>query len=870
MRIIKPAALGLLTRPFEFRREFHLGAAVLSFMPISEQPALLAETAMWAFLAENLPPEMTLDTAMPKHGAEFVAIASAFAPGGEPVTALRAGIMLGGRAKTLHIFGDRTWDGERASDPEFFSAMPIAWNRAYGGKDFAANPLGLGADAGMATPERPVKLPNIASPASGGGGVTDPAGFAAIDLTWPQRAKLCGTHDDVWLKQHFPGFADDIDWRFFNIAPVDQQFNEPLAGNEPYAFKNLHPERKLITGQLPGIAPRLFATREGHNNFEEIPLGLTTVWFFPASLRMVLVHHGRIPVAEEDASDIAHLVVGADNLGARRPASAFHEVMRMRTEKSPSSGAHALNDALLVPGEWLVPDPTIEAEKKQLMGEGIVLSRMRPRMEREHAKMRADLVEKGFDPDKVMPPLPPDEPPPTLEEIPALQEKLLLQAKEREVKQQAELAQAEDKLAPMLEAQGKSVEEMRAKRTQKPKGPPTFNAAATRAELAAAVARFHGIGAEAADLQAKLDDPETQAQWEKAEIDGREAYRQIAHQQDRPDALPEHANEKLRGLIANPAAARAAYNFAGADLRGCDFRNADLSGICLDGANLAGCNFSGARLTRAVLAHADLQECRFDGADLAGANLGGADLHGAVLRKAVLTKAVLAGADFTGADLAGADLEGADVAEMKITMGRFRQVNGGALKVMKMSLAGWDAVGARLDKAVFIDVNLMNANLSFASLAGASFIGCRMQGVNFSGANLAGAKFVNKCEASAVQFSGANLTSAMIRETDLHGSDFTSADLTDADFSKTNLSWTRLHRICAIRARFTAANMAGADARMANFMNADLARADMRGANLDDANMYEANLARVKLDQETRYARMQMTRARTLPYWEPA
>jgi uncharacterized protein YjbI with pentapeptide repeats len=778
--------------------------------------------------------------------------------------------MLGGRVKTLNITGDRLWDGQRASPPEFFSAMPIAWDRSYGGKGFAPNPLGLGADANMATHERPVKLPNIADPAPGEAGPRRAAGFAAIDLMWPQRAKLCGTHDEVWLKQDFPGFPRDIDWRFFNIAPADQQFAAPLAGNEPYAFENLHPERRLITGQLPGIAPRLFATREGGNDFEEIPLNLTTVWFFPETLRMVLVHHGRVAVAEEDASDIAHLVVGADPLGAKRPAGAFHEVMRLRTEKSKTAGAHAMNDAMLVPAAWLVPDPAIAAQKQLLMGEGIMLGRMRPRLEREHAKMRAALIEKGLDPDKAMQPLPAEEPPPSLEAMPAMLETMQEQAKAHEAKLREELAKAEEELAPLLASQGISIEEMRAKRTQKPKGPPSFSAAAMRAELEAAVARFQGIGAEAAELAAQLADPDTQARWKKAEADLREAYRMIGHHQDRPDPLPAQANEALRGLMADPAAARDQYNFAGADLRGCDFRNADLSGICLDGANLAGCDFSGAILRNAMLAHADLQECRFDNADLAGANLGRADLRGAALRQAVLTKAVLAGADLTGANLAGADIAGADVEGMYIAVARFRQINGGALKVMKMSLAGWDAAGARLDKALFLDVNLMNADLSFASLAGASFIGCKMQGINFSGANLAGARFVNQCEVTGVQFSGAMLTRAMLRDIDLRGSDFSGAELTDADLSKANLARTRLHRICAIRTRFTAADMTAADARFANFMNADLARADLRGANLDDANMYEANLARMKLDQATSRARMRMTRARTLPHWEPA
>ena len=95
VRIIKPQAMGLLTRPFEFRREFWLGLAAVTFVPIGETPALLPETAMWTFLVEELPPDQPLDAVIPKASAEFLAVAHGCAPGGAPAPLVSVGIQLG-------------------------------------------------------------------------------------------------------------------------------------------------------------------------------------------------------------------------------------------------------------------------------------------------------------------------------------------------------------------------------------------------------------------------------------------------------------------------------------------------------------------------------------------------------------------------------------------------------------------------------------------------------------------------------------------------------------------------------------------------------------------------------------------------------
>jgi uncharacterized protein YjbI with pentapeptide repeats len=861
MRVIKPMALGVLSRPFEFRRQFSLGIAVLAFMPMTDEPKLLAETAMWGFLSENLPKDTPVDAGIPKRYGEFLLAGAAHAPGGQKVTSLRVGAQLGGLTKTLHVLGDRFWDGNAASPPAPFSTMPITWDRAYGGPSEPANPLGMGADMRGASPSAPAILPNISYGASG----ARPAGFGAIDLTWLQRVSLAGTHGDLWLKEDFPGFARDIDWRFFNTAPADQQFDGALTGTESYAFENLHPERKLITGRLPGIAPRAFISRKGVAGIEEVPLNLTTVWFFPNQLRMVLVHHGAVQAAEEDASDIEHLLAGADPADQKRSAGAFAEVMALRLEKGTAGAVRALDDGLLVPRDWVVPDPALEAQKQALGGDDIVLGRIRPTLERQHAEARAKLVAKGLDPDKHLPALPPEEKTPSLEELPEFVKKKQDEAAAAQAAKDEKRAAQEKK----MQEKGIDVAAEKAKAEKKPKGPPSFSAAGMRAKLEQDAAALRAKGILPALIDQTLADPETAEMWETAQTALREAYRRMAHKQDKADPASAARSEEVKSWITGKAApppGADVYDLHGVDLAWQNMAGKTLANICLDGANLLAANLSRARLGKSVLAHANLQLCRFDGADLTEASLGAATAPAASFRGAKIQRAILADADLREAVFEDADLEGADLTGANLAKATLNNARAPGLTLIKMQLQGLQAIKTIFDKSTFIEVDFSGADFSLASFAGVSFIGCNFTGVNFSHANLAKACFVENCIIEAAQFSGANLAGANFRASRMANCEFTRAVLTGADFSGADMTGALLGRVNATGGRFTAANLVGASLNHGNFMEADLARADLRGADLTDGGFTGANLARVKLDQATKRQNLQATRMRYLPF----
>ena len=872
MKVIKPMALGLLTRPFEHAQRFQLGISVLSFVPLGEAPALFAEVALWKFLAEELAPDQAIDAAIPKACGEFLVTGRAFAQGGVAVPALRVSVRLGERSKSLHVFGDRHWlAGDRPSTPVPFTEMPLNWAHAYGDPAYAENPLGKGQTPTASANGTHLPLANIIDPAHGNAAYRRVAGFGPIDVTWAPRTLLAGTHDNRWLQEDFPGFARDIDWRFFNVAPRDQQFAGPLAGDEPYAIENMHPERPLIEGRLPGIAPRLFLVRHGSEAMEEVPLALTTVWFFPHRLRLVLVHHGRAPLAEEDGADVARVVLGAERLGERREAAHFHSVMQKRLDKERGA-FHAMRDRDLVPGEWVVPDPVLAAAEAEAAGEGLALKHARRRQEREIAAQRAYIASIGLDPDTIVPPLPPEEPPPTLDTLPDHVERLLAEAERQ--KAEAERQRAEDDAAFEARVAGSGINaaEFIARRDAKPKGPPPIaDVADQQRKLEAIVADFRAAGLDASGLEAMLADPTMIKLRAEAEAQLRLGYLMSAHFQDPADRMDPARNADLRRALAAGTTPTAPADLTGADLAGLDLTGVDLTDAWLDGADLAGANLACAKLAGAVLAHARLDGCNLDGADLTGANLGRASLVGATLRRAKLNDAVLSYAILDRTVLHEADLTGVTMLETVLRNVDLFGAHAGLVTFLKLDLTGLIAEHAMFDRAQFVECTLTGARLARASFVRAVFLKCPMRGVDFTEATLTKACFVDACDLEAAMFLRATLHEANLRGMRLLRADFTEANLEKADLSRADLNGVRLDRVHARGAQLVAATLAGATLTGANFMQGSLARSDLRGADLTGACLYEADMARVRIDRASRTDRMQTTRMRFLPrYRAPA
>jgi uncharacterized protein YjbI with pentapeptide repeats len=884
LKVIKPNKLSALTRCFEHERQFYLGVSALAYFSFAPD-ALLSEIGMWTFVTTRMADRAVLDVGIPKAEAEYLIHGHACSPGGAPVPALGVRAQVGELDKTLYVVGDRYWRGGRSmSEPAPFTTLPLNWSRAYGGPSFPSNPVGRGHGESEYHGERVQLLPNLENPVrpvASPHDIVEPVGFGPLDLSWPQRQRLVGTYDTYWLENLFPGFARDIDWSFFNVAPPDQRRPSPWVGGERFCFEHMHPEHARVGGELSRLRARAFVTRDlseaepGQPNpetrFEEVSLACQTLWFFPDAERLVMIFHGSTRILEDDAADIRHLLLAAELPEETRTLEHYASVLATRLD--PETGALAsMRERDLLP-ERLSGDIEEFAEQRNLLQrDNLMQHNLYRRAVAFHEQRRTELVALGVDPERYMPPPPvPPGPPPTLDEIPALTAEL--RAKAEQAKADAELKTAEQRreLLVLLDTNGivgEEREQLLAKLDGKHHGPPTFSAEAQRTMLANAIAEVHRAGASAERLEQMLHDPDLNASWDQAELQMHEGYLLSAHFRDpAPPMSAERSAEARTALHAALAAATvlSTLDFTGADfsdmdLRGANLRGALLESVCLDRADL-----SGAILERAILAHASLRDARLDGACLREANLGKAALVGASLAEAKLEKTILMGTDLSHACLRGAVFDGVMLYETVLTDADARDLEAPGLALVECQVQGLDLSGAILPRSCFIELDLTGVNLSNASIERGCFVTCFARGVCFDGVRFSQVSFAKACVLDEASFVGADLRGCNFRETSMRNCDLRGARLDGADFGCCVLDEAQLDGSQANDARFAKAWLRNASARGASLAGAAFTGARMHGADLRQSNLHGADFARVRSGQGLRLDDASLTRVRIHP-----
>ncbi|MGB1109361.1 MAG: DUF2169 domain-containing protein [Gammaproteobacteria bacterium] len=344
MQVIKSLNASILTRSFSYQGEDILAIGVAwGFRLSADEPVL--EQAIWNALSEAEASGGALDMGMPKANAEFLVFGDFHSPTGQPVKGGRVSVKLAERKKELAVQGDRHWLRGVAgiignSEPRPFLAMPINYERAFGGDGYADNPEGIGFKDEI-SPEGEVRrpLPNIEYPHKLIGSENDrppPAGYARLDVTWAARTKLAGTYDDQYLRTRLPGLPDDVDWRFFQETPEDQQFPGFLRGDEAFEIHHMNPEHSRLQGKLPGVKGRIFVNQETETgtHFRELPTELDTVVFLPGQDVGVVIHRATVGVIDDEFPEIKHVLLAHENLGdTPRSLEHYEEQFRLRTDR---------------------------------------------------------------------------------------------------------------------------------------------------------------------------------------------------------------------------------------------------------------------------------------------------------------------------------------------------------------------------------------------------------------------------------------------------------------------------------------------------------------------------------------------------------
>jgi hypothetical protein len=82
--------------------------------------------------------DLPADVAVRKEGVDLLALGRAHAPGGRSTGVAEVRLAVGSWSTRIAVFGDRRWrkklTGFAIGEPEPFAAMPLSWDRAFGGK----------------------------------------------------------------------------------------------------------------------------------------------------------------------------------------------------------------------------------------------------------------------------------------------------------------------------------------------------------------------------------------------------------------------------------------------------------------------------------------------------------------------------------------------------------------------------------------------------------------------------------------------------------------------------------------------------------------------------------------------------------------
>lgn len=884
MRIIKPQHLSLLHRCFERQNRAYLGVAVLAYLPIRDDPALLPEQELWQEVAPLMDPQVPLDAVLPKSGAEYLMIGDACAPGGEPVTGLEVTARVGGLFKALHVYGERYWlDKERTSDVRQFARMPLTWAQTWGGPKVAENPLGRGTvpeqtAAGPLLAVPPVQHPD--HPCRSPKEPAMPAGFAPIPPMWPQRKRFDGTYDDAWLKNEFPGPPRDFDWRFHCIGSADQWQAEAFAGNEAIEIGHMHPDHPRLEYRLPGIRPVVIARMRRGEGFAD-RVGeprLSTLWLLPNQLRVVAVWHAMFEIGDEFASEVELLCAGFE--WQDRPKGPAHYVKAIADRLDPETGAQKLlDDFELMPEGLATPNESVERFRKALGGSGVDVARISDALaaaERKvdtavakaHGAQVASALRQSVNAaiDKLgvprrVPQIPSD--PAGLIAASRSYTASLPKASDVRSLLAAQQAKVRDAIGKELAAGGVSPSDIsRLLHPTPPASPPTPRQVLSQCESALNQAtRMPDLRMPPVD--SKLRDLVSRAEATRASM-----TRGVAHMQPPPPPLAAEIVSRWRDGAAR--ARQAGQSFAGLKLKSGDFSGMDLSGVDFSEAELEGADFTGATLvganfTSACLAHARLDQAKLDHATLVGANIGKASLKGASCVGARFTDAIvqftaMPQANFTHADFKGVTLLEVDAAETVWQGAQLAQAT-----LIKGKFAGAAFVGAKMLRTTVLECDLAGADFSEAQVESADFITCKLGGAKYDRCSGANARFVYRTTLDGASFAGARMPGANFRGTPLAEADFTGALLDGADFSEATCARACFEGASLKGALLMKTDLAGARMARANLMQAIAQHAVFHGADMRDVNLYGSDLARVDVDTETRLEGAFMAKARTMP-----
>ena len=861
MKIIKPQSLGVLYKPYSYLGRHYLSVAVIGFFPLgAHAERFLSESKQWPHVVASLPPGQPLDEAMPKQGAEVLLLGSAHAPQRKACTSVTVQVKVDDASgqpsisKCLCVCGEREWRSRvlrtpRVSRPKPFLEMPLTYSRAFGGARNPVNPAGCGSRA-LGLGKASGAMPNVSyapKAVDDGWRASVPAGFGPIPIGNAARRAKFGSYGRTWRKYDAPGFARDIDWSVFNMAPPDQWAKAPFEGGERYTLRNVHPQHAELEGALPTLAARAFVLEEGETpeKAREVPLSMDTIWFVPNHDLGIAIYHGKIEIQDSDGLDIGALMAGYEHKHAPKSEGHYREVMQLRLDPKTAL-LHVFNDSQLAP-ERSDAEQARRA-KAQHDAEQAALARSQQRLDlldeqywarrgatppADHQSARATLpalglmtsetaAEGDFDLSEIVtkakalaaeaerrgkealakvPPMP---------TVVVDSAKLLATALARAAKP------AYDLLPPELAGKDPQVETMLAQ-LRKPASDASAKQIAQDETSRAAVIKIPALRRQARRAAPKVTSPA------------------LPYPPDVAKQLGAQIRQWHEAGV--PLAGR---DLAGADLRGLDFSGADLREVMLDGADLTDARFVGANLHGAVLVGAQLERTDFSGANLTEANLCESHGHDISFDKADLSHAQALGAQWPQATLRRARLRRLLGIRLACPAAVFDEADASKATLFDLEAdeSSWQA--ATLQKTVFLRARLQRGDFRRAALKKTVFTMSELQHSRWDGATLDEVQAGGK-----TNWRDAALVGAVAKRCGFHGADLSQADMKGAqwlrcDFGQCDMRSTLLTDSTFSHCGLYRTNLRSAEAGGAQFYRCLCRKTDFTGARLLGAALVQS------------------------------
>ena len=873
MKIAKPNDVMLLLGRQSTAGQPHL-TITIGYACHIDNGARLSEQQAWAWLAPLFDSE-PFDVAEKKRRGGYAVAGSACAPAGQTATGLMVRVGVGELHKSVAVHGDRRWQGGvarwSATDPEPFERMPIGLSRAYGASNCSSNPYGIGCFSNPDEAEG-APLPNVEHPEHLVLAPSDTPPLATLGPLpqgSPERMQWLGTLDKTWQSERHPWLPDDTDPRWFDRLPADQCQDTYWRGDEAWFAENMHPQRTVMCGKLPGLRPRLLVRDDiNPEQRREVPLDLDTVWLFPTDERVVVLYRAAMPTRREDAQDILGLAVFTEHQqddphSTEHWAKAWqvqddHKVATMNASapvvaaassglqpgfQDDNAGATAFNQSVR---------QTIADAKTKLVAEAEQLSNTYGLT----AKPANIGVSEGhastFATDQIGWPTQP------AALGPAIRAHIGKQT-----------AQAEAEMRAIYRAHGLNYDRILAR----PRDQPNVNQANTTQMMAALTTQPWAIATSRA-LQEQYQTFEKDIAAIQAKAD--ELRKQAATiPETQAGAAPSAGNESFpaKGRLPLDKAAllnryAAGLSCAWVLLEDVDLSDTSLQGIDLSHAVLNRCVLQRTNLESAVFQAAELQQCDFRDAKLnqtsfcraqmADSTLDSVSAHDADFTQARLTqtsfvKAALNRTCWVEAQATACNFEHALMPHSRAMHVRFSACRLTALNADQSSF-NW---------ATFERCTLVGASLAKTTMEKATLLACEATSARFTESSLQGLRVLKGTNLNRATLEKAQLSRASLQDSTLVQAILCEANMDGCLIKNCDLTGSNAWHLVARSANFTGSRITQASWRGANLMHTRWSEAIWQDADLTGSNLHAADTRRVRA-QGVQLKQALMTRCRLI------